>query len=111
MNGVGWACRGVHRRDRRGEACLNPTFAPMYLLSANGTLRTILILLVAWQVLRLWMRVQQAKHAAHGPQRPGEPARPKGDVRIERIGEVHHAAPPPYAEDADFEVIKDKPAH
>lgn len=83
----------------------------MYLLSANGTLRTILILLVVWQVLRLWMRSQRAKGGPRAPQRPGEPARPKGDVRIERIGGVHHAAPPPHAEDADFEVIKDKPAH
>lgn len=79
----------------------------MYLLSANGALRTILILLVVWQVLRLWVRSQQAKHAARAPHPPGGSARPRGDVRIERIGEVHHAAPPPNAEDADFEVIKD----
>lgn len=83
----------------------------MYLLSANGTLRTILILLIIWQVLRLWMRARDAKQAAHRPQQPGEPPRPKGEVRIERISETRHGAPPPNAEDADFEVIKDKPEH
>ncbi len=90
-----------------------PTFAAMYLLSANGALRTILLLLILWQLLRLWMRVQQGKRNGSGgaTRWSAEPPRPKGDVRIERLEETGHRAPPLEAEDADFEVIKDKPDH
>lgn len=77
----------------------------MYLLSANGTLRTILILLIAWQLLRLWMRVQQQGRGRHQTGGAGQ-QRPKGDVRIEQLKEIKHGAPPADAEDADFEEIK-----
>lgn len=78
-------------------------FAPMVLLSASGALRTILILLIIWQLLRLWMRTQeQRQRPHHGP----TPPRPKGDVRIEQLQEPKHHAPPLDAEDAEFEEIK-----
>ena len=86
-----------------------PTFAPMYLLSANGTLRTILILLIIWQLLRLWMKVRQKSMN----NRPGtthwttDQQRPKGEVRIEKLEEIKHSVPPANVEDADFEEIKD----
>ena len=88
-----------------------PTFAPMYLLSANGTLRTILILLIIWQLLRLWMKVQQNKRPGGAARWSSEPRRPKGDVRIERLEDVERHPPPLEVEDADFEEIKDKPDH
>lgn len=47
--------------------------------SFNSTLRTILVLLVLWWLLRMFMRAQRARSA--GPK--AGPARPKGDVRIE----------------------------
>ncbi|MBP8824725.1 MAG: hypothetical protein KBH07_13870 [Flavobacteriales bacterium] len=83
----------------------------MYLLSANGTLRTILILLIIWQLLRLWMKVQQGKRPGGGTPWGAGPPRPKGEVRIERLEETGRRTPPLDAEDADFEVIKDKPDH
>ncbi len=86
------------------------TFAPMYLLSANGTLRTILILLIIWQLLRLWMKVR-AKNENAGPGSTHwttAQTRPKGEVRIEKLQDVHHSTPPLDVEDADFEVIKDR---
>ena len=83
----------------------------MYLLSANGTLRTILILLIIWQVLRLWMKVRENKKVgATGSTRwTNEQPRPKGEVRIEKLEEIRHSPPPVDVEDADFEVIKDNP--
>lgn len=82
----------------------------MYLLAANNTLRTILILLVLWQLLRMWVKVRgkQGKGPEQAPRWTGGPPRPKGDIRIEKLEETRHG-PPPQAEDADFEVIKDKP--
>ena len=83
----------------------------MYLLSANGAFRTILILLIIWQVLRLWMKVRENKKVGT----PGstrwttEQPRPKGEIRIEKLEEIRHSPPPADVEDADFEVIKDKP--
>lgn len=79
----------------------------MFLLSANGALRTILILLILWQLLRLWMRLQRVDGQKGGKTRfTNDQPRPKGDVRIERLTEIQHSAPPPNAEDADFEEIK-----
>ncbi|HQV39128.1 MAG: hypothetical protein IPO60_13115 [Flavobacteriales bacterium] len=81
----------------------------MYLLSANGTLRTILILLIIWQILRLWMKVRE-KNVNPGPRNTHwttDRPRPKGEVRIEKLEDVEHHAPPLDAEDADFEEIKD----
>lgn len=81
----------------------------MYLLSANGTLRTILILLIVWQLLRLWMRVQAAQREMHRRQGADVPRRPKGDVRIERVEDNRYRPGPPTVEDADYELIKDEP--
>lgn len=83
----------------------------MYLLSANGTLRTILILLIIWQVLRMWMKVREKRKggAPGATQWTNEQHRPKGEVRIEKLEEIRHSPPPADVEDADFEVIKDKP--
>jgi hypothetical protein len=83
----------------------------MYLLSANGTLRTILILLIVWQLLRLWMRVQATRRDMGQAQGPTGPPRPKGEVRIERVEENRYRPGPPAVEDADYEVIKDEPEH
>jgi len=78
----------------------------MVLLSANGAFRTILILLIIWQLLRLFMRLQKGDRGNAGHTRTTtDPIRPKGDVRIEQVKEVHHSAPPLDAEDADFEEI------
>ncbi len=79
----------------------------MFLLSANGTLRTVLILLILWQLLRLWIRLQRNGQPGPGKARfTKDQPRPKGDVRIEQLKEIQHSAPPPNAEDADFEEIK-----
>lgn len=79
----------------------------MHLLAANGTLRTILVLLIIWLLLRMWTRSRMP--AGRSPHRnawaPPE-QRPKGDVRIERIEESEPQRPPANAEDADFEEIK-----
>ncbi len=79
----------------------------MHLLSANGTLRTILILLILWQLLRFWMRIQNNAGRApdKGPSPPGRNRAP-GELRIEQLKEIKHHRPPEDAEDADFEVIK-----
>lgn len=83
----------------------------MYALSVNGTLRTILILLIVWQLLRYWIRSQQAKHpgARQSVRWTTREQRPKGEVRIEQVEEVKHDIEPLGVEDADFEVIKEKP--
>ena len=81
----------------------------MYLLSVNGTLRIILVLLIVWQVLRLWMRVKGRQPGGPGGVRwTTGPQRPKGDVRIERVDEPRNSRPGMVAEDAEFEVVKDK---
>ncbi len=77
----------------------------MYLLSANGTLRTILILLIIWQLLRLWMRLQQRGGGTQSGSTASQ-QRPKGDVRIEQLKDIKHGGPPLDAEDAEFEEIK-----
>lgn len=78
----------------------------MLLLSATGTLRLILVLLIVWLVLRAIMRSRQPP--------PGKPPgahwsapdqRPKGEVRIERTETPRRAQQGP-VEDADFEEIK-----
>ncbi|MEO8732741.1 MAG: hypothetical protein ABI373_00285 [Flavobacteriales bacterium] len=81
----------------------------MYLLSASGTFDTILLLLIAWQGLRLIMRLNRkpSSTVAQGQRWTTDPLRPKGDVRIERLEEVKHSMPPVDAEDAQFEVIKE----
>ena len=72
----------------------------MILLSFSATLRTILVLLVLWWVLRMFMRGARARSGAT----TNEPPRPQGDVRIERAprkGERDSGVI-----DADFEAIK-----
>ena len=79
-------------------------FRAMPLLSANGTFRTILVLLVLWQVLRIASKVLAAK----GNSGPNGPAarRPKGDVRIEQVEHPRQSMGPLDVEDAEFEEIK-----
>ena len=90
-----------------GDPRLAHTFAPMVLLSANGALRSILILLIIWQLLRLWMRLHnKGGGGAHKARPTTDHQRPKGDVRIEQLTEIQHGAPPLHVEDADFEEIK-----
>jgi len=79
----------------------------MVLLSAWGTLRVILILVIVWQVLRIISRAQQQRQA----ERAGHPAPPdgrsKGEVRIERVDQASRTGQPSgTVEDADFEEIR-----
>lgn len=85
---------------------------PMYLLSASGTFDTILLLLIAWQLLRLVMRLttKGRNTPSQGQRWTSDPLRPKGDVRIEHLQEVKHTTPTLDAEDAEFEVIKEDPS-
>lgn len=74
--------------------------------SFNGTFRTILILVIAWMVLRMFLRHQRAQNPPR-TQRTREPQRPAGEVRIERTdgkeGQGHTGGS---IVDADFEEIK-----
>lgn len=86
------------------------TFAPMYLLSANGTLRTILILLILWQLLRIWSQSRRAQQPGPRHWTDGPPRR-RGEVRIEQAppsARRNEARPgtTPRVEDADFEEIR-----
>lgn len=76
---------------------------PMLLLSASGTLDTILVLLIVWQILRLVVRVQERGRVGSADQRDD---RSKGEVRIERANEAARRPSPGNIEDADFEEIK-----
>jgi hypothetical protein len=80
----------------------------MILLSANGTLRTILILVLIWQVLRMVRRSTGSNSAGRsGQRRTGtSDQRPSGDVRIERANDLRPGQRPGAVEDADFEEIK-----
>ncbi|MEZ4791335.1 MAG: hypothetical protein R2811_15170 [Flavobacteriales bacterium] len=75
--------------------------------SLNGTLRTILVLVVVWWVLRLVLRYQNSRNTPPA-QRTNEPQRPQGEVRIERPGEDGRSggASSGNIVDADFEEIK-----
>ncbi len=78
----------------------------MLLLSANGTLRTILVLLIVWLLLRAWMRSRRPPHGGPpGTHWSAPDHRAKGEVRIERTEPVRgpHQGP---VEDADYEEIK-----
>ncbi len=75
----------------------------MLLLSASGTLDTILVLLIVWQILRLVVRVQERGRVGSADQRDD---RSKGEVRIERANEAARRPSPGNIEDADFEEIK-----
>jgi hypothetical protein len=77
----------------------------MILLSGSGTLRTILVLLIVWMLLRAYLRSQQRANAPRGTHFSQADHRAKGEVRIERPepGRRTHQGP---VEDADFEEIK-----
>lgn len=72
--------------------------------SLNGTLRTILVLVAVWLLLRMVVRHRNTR----GTGRPGGPARPKGDVRIDDLrgsgGDRH--GPGDHITDAEYEEIK-----
>ena len=71
--------------------------------SMNGTLRTILVLVIIWLVLRMFLRSRQAPRPAQsGPQRK------QGDVRIEdpRARQQSPIRPNDTIIDADYEEIK-----
>ncbi|MEZ4808463.1 MAG: hypothetical protein R2815_13450 [Flavobacteriales bacterium] len=80
--------------------------------SFNGTIRTILVLVAAWFVIRLVMRSRQGE--SRGERRTDEHSDPqadrraKGDVRVERIdgkGDVPERPIGP-VEDAEFEELR-----
>lgn len=75
------------------------------LLSGSGTLRTILVLLILWLLLRAYLRSRlPAGGAPRGTHFTQPDQRPKGEVRIERTdGPTRRQGP---VEDADFEEIK-----
>lgn len=75
--------------------------------SFNGTLRTILVLVIAWWLLRLFLRYQRTQ----GPpsvHRSNEPQRPPGEVRIEKPAQDDRPGHSGggHVIDADFEEIK-----
>jgi hypothetical protein len=74
--------------------------------SLNGTVRTILTLVVVWWVLRLVLRYMNGRNTPPA-QRTNEPQRPQGDVRIERPSDGRSTGRPSGTiVDADFEEIK-----
>lgn len=75
--------------------------------SFNGTLRTILVLVIVWWVLRMIIRYQNARKAPP-VHRTNEPQRPAGEVRIERPGDNERPSSSAGGTivDADFEEIK-----
>lgn len=75
--------------------------------SFNGTLRTILVLVILWWVLRMFLRYQNARKAPPA-RRTNESQRPAGEVRIERPAEDHRSSNTSRGTivDADFEEIK-----
>lgn len=77
----------------------------MVLLSASGTLETILILVIIWQLLRIWMRIQAGANA-RGTNWTAPDSRSKGEVRIERVDDLRNTRQQGRVEDADFEEIK-----
>jgi len=73
----------------------------MILLSATGTLDTILILIIVWQILRLFVRAQE-----HGGTISGSSDnRSQGEVRIERANDERRSGRDAHVQDADFEEI------
>lgn len=68
--------------------------APMEVIEAsfNGTLRTILWLVLAWMALRWFLQYQRnaaARRNAHANAHQNTPPRAKGEVRIENVPPVH----------------------
>jgi len=78
----------------------------MVLLSATGTLRAILVLVIIWQVLRIVARMQAERSAPGFHRAPPDP-RQRGEVRIEqaeRPGRTGQGSGT--VVDADFEEIR-----
>jgi hypothetical protein len=67
--------------------------------SFTGTLRTIALLLIAWWVLRLWLRTRELRT-------PSPPPRKPGDVRIEDARTGAPIGKRGRIVDADYEEIK-----
>ena len=75
----------------------------------SNTLRTILILLIIWWVLRLVTRAGGKRNVRSGTRWSDDTGRPRGDVRIERLkDERNEGGGPPRGNvtDADFEELK-----
>jgi len=70
--------------------------------SVNGTLRTILVLMILWLVLRMFLRSQQGQRTARQ-----EPRREPGDVHVEdpRQQRSSPIRPNDTIIDADYEEI------
>lgn len=77
----------------------------MLLLSANGTLRTILVLLIIWLVLRMVMRLQRERQRPGG-RRAEHDGRSPGEVRIERPEEDTRSRGGGNVIDVDHEEIR-----
>ena len=78
----------------------------MILLSATGTLDTVLVLLIVWQILRLVVRAQERAEARNvGSAQAPQNMRPKGEVRIERTDNARSTSHGAHVQDADFEEI------
>lgn len=78
----------------------------MLLLSASGTLRAILVLVIVWQVLRIYARYQ-AERGRQGASAQRPDGRAPGEVRIERADRQGRPGTTngPIV-DADFEEIR-----
>jgi hypothetical protein len=78
--------------------------------SFAGTIRTILILLIIWWVLRLLMRAGKKRGGRPpGTQWTDDPNRPKGEIRIENLKDDKRdkdQKPGGNITDADFEELK-----
>ncbi len=69
-------------------------------------MRTILILMILWLLMRAWVRSQQPPSGPRrGTQWSPREDRPKGEVRIERANDPTTGQRPGAVEDADFEEI------
>ena len=74
-------------------------------LSANGTLRTILLLLIIWLVLRMVMRMRR-EQGGPGPHRAEPDRRSPGEVRIERTDASKRSSAGGPIIDVDHEEIR-----
>lgn len=78
--------------------------------SFTGPIRTILILVVIWLVLRMVLRSRMQGPGTGGPRgfQTQQQQRPKGEVRIERVdpGARSASQPPGTVQDADFEEVE-----
>lgn len=93
-------------------AYLWPLQMEVHEASFNGTLRTILWLVLAWIVLRWFLQFQRnaaaKRNAQQRTQQQAGPPRAKGEVRIENIQPAKRSGDKPGGTiiDADFEEIK-----